>query len=63
MPSFDGTCSVVSTVASRSKRANSIRVNQHKGSKVTVPGFGTITESATGDLRVDYNDGSILIVS
>ncbi|CAK9819363.1 Serine/threonine-protein kinase PLK4 [Anthophora plagiata] len=63
MPSFDAS-SVISTVASRSRKMNSIRnMNNNISYKVGVPGVGTATQLSTGDIRVDYKDGSSLTVS
>jgi hypothetical protein len=62
MPSFDATCSMVSTINSRSRRSNSVRAPQSKVTKVNVPGIGTATQTPTGDIRVDYKDGSALTV-
>lgn len=64
MPSFDASCSVISTVASRSRKMNSIRnSNTSNFNKVVVPGVGTATQLSTGDIRVNYKDGSALTVS
>ncbi|XP_076277413.1 polo like kinase SAK [Lasioglossum baleicum] len=63
MPSFDAS-SVISTVASRSRKMNSIRnSNTSNFSKVVVPGVGIATQLSTGDIRVNYKDGSALTVS
>ncbi|KAG7206897.1 hypothetical protein KM043_000794 [Ampulex compressa] len=63
MPSFDASCSVVSTVPSRSRKMTSVRTSNHIVNKVTVPGVGTATQLPSGDVRVDYKDGSALTVS
>ncbi|XP_043289776.1 serine/threonine-protein kinase PLK4 [Venturia canescens] len=63
MPSFDGTCSVVSTVTSRSRRSNSLRASSCSMNKVAVPGIGVATQLPSGDVRVNYKDGSTLTVS
>ncbi|OXU23422.1 hypothetical protein TSAR_006105 [Trichomalopsis sarcophagae] len=63
MPSFDATCSMVSTVNSRSRRSNSVRLHQSKAIKVNVPGVGTAIQMPSGDIRVDYKDGSVLTVT
>ncbi|CAL7936789.1 unnamed protein product [Xylocopa violacea] len=62
MPSFDAS-SVISTVASRSRKMNSIRNENNNTYKVAVPGIGTATQLSSGDIRVDYKDGSTLTVS
>lgn len=63
MPSFNASCSVVSTVASRSRRSNSVCVSTNMGNnKITIPGVGVATQLSTGDVRVDYGDGSTLTV-
>ena len=62
MPSFDAS-SVISTVASRSRKMNSIRNSNNGITKVVVPGVGTATQLSSGDIRVDYKDGSALTVS
>lgn len=63
MPSFDGTCSVLSNATTRSRRSNSVRVSACNMNKVTVPGVGVATQLPSGDVRVDYKDGSTLTVS
>lgn len=63
MPSFDASSSVISTVASRSRKMNSIRNSNNGVNKVVVPGVGTATQLSSGDIRVDYKDGSALTVS
>ncbi|XP_012261416.2 serine/threonine-protein kinase PLK4 [Athalia rosae] len=64
MPSFNASCSVVSTVASRSRRSNSVCVSTNlTNNKITIPGVGVATQLSTGDVRVDYGDGSMLTVS
>lgn len=64
MPSFDASCSVISTVASRSRKLNSIRnLNNNNTNKVVVPGVGTATQLSSGDIHIDYKDGSTLTVS
>ncbi|XP_076642183.1 polo like kinase SAK isoform X1 [Halictus rubicundus] len=64
MPSFDASCSVISTVASQSRKMNSIRnSNTSNFNKVVVPGVGTATQLSSGDIRVNYKDGSALTVS
>ncbi|XP_053974989.1 serine/threonine-protein kinase PLK4 [Hylaeus volcanicus] len=62
MPSFDASCSI-STVASRSHKMNSIRNLSNNMSKVVVPGIGTATQLSSGDIRLDYKDGSTLTVN
>lgn len=62
MPSFDGSCSVVSTMASRSRKINSTH-SFNNANKVAVPGIGFATTLSSGDIRVDYKDGSALTVS
>ncbi|XP_034196457.2 polo like kinase SAK [Osmia lignaria lignaria] len=61
MPSFDAS-SVISTVASRSRKLNSIR-NLNNTNKIAIPGIGTATQLSSGDIRVDYKDGTALTVS
>lgn len=62
MPSFDAS-SVISTVASRSHKMNSIRNLNTNTYKIMIPGIGTATQLSSGDIRVDYRDGSALTVS
>lgn len=62
MPSFDAS-SVISTVASRSRKMNSIRNIGNSFCKVSIPGIGTATKLSSGDIHVDYRDGSTLTVS
>ncbi|XP_023248429.1 serine/threonine-protein kinase PLK4 isoform X2 [Copidosoma floridanum] len=61
--SFDATCSMVSTVNSQSRKSNSVRVSQTKVTKINVPGIGTAIQTPSGDIRVDYKDGSVLTVT
>ncbi|KZC12596.1 Serine/threonine-protein kinase PLK4 [Dufourea novaeangliae] len=64
MPSFDASCSVISTVASHSRKMNSMRNSSTTNTnKVVVPGVGTATQLSSGDIRVNYKDGSALTVS
>ncbi|KAK2581919.1 hypothetical protein KPH14_002374 [Odynerus spinipes] len=63
MPSFDATCSVASTTASRSRKMNSVRSTSSGIEKVTVPGIGIAMQLPSGDIRIDYKDGSTLTVS
>ncbi|EZA49997.1 Serine/threonine-protein kinase PLK4 [Ooceraea biroi] len=64
LPSFDATCSVVSTVASRSRKMSSMHSSScNNANKVAVPGIGFATKLSSGDIRVDYKDGSALTVS
>ncbi|XP_011637322.1 serine/threonine-protein kinase PLK4 [Pogonomyrmex barbatus] len=63
LPSFDATCSVVSTVTSRSRKMNSMHNSHNNVNKVAVPGIGIATKLSSGDIRVDYKDGSALTVS
>ncbi|XP_046626383.1 serine/threonine-protein kinase PLK4 isoform X1 [Neodiprion virginianus] len=64
MPSFNASCSVVSTVASRSRRSNSVCVSTNiTNTKISIPGVGVATQLSSGDVRVDYSDGSTLTVS
>jgi len=62
LPSFDATCSVVSTVTSKSRK-NFKHNSNNNISKVIVPGIGFATKLSSGDIRVDYKDGSALTVS
>lgn len=62
MPSFDAS-SVISTVASRSRKMNSIRNSNNSVNKIVVPGVGIATQLSSGDIRVDYKDGTALTVS
>ena len=62
MPSFDAS-SVTSTVASRSRKANSIRNISNSFCKIAVPGIGTATQLSSGEIHVNYKDGSTLTVS
>lgn len=61
MPSFDAS-SVTSTVASRSRKANSIRNISNSFCKIAVPDIGTATQLSSGEIHVNYKDGSILTV-
>ncbi|XP_072745966.1 serine/threonine-protein kinase PLK4-like [Anoplolepis gracilipes] len=63
VPSFDGSCSVVSTMTSRSRKVNSAHNFNNNANKVVVPGIGLATKLSSGDIRVDYRDGSALTVS
>ncbi|XP_071566402.1 serine/threonine-protein kinase PLK4 [Temnothorax nylanderi] len=64
LPSFDASCSVVSTTTSRSRKMNSMHnSNHHNVTKVAVPGIGFVTKLSSGDIRVDYRDGTALTVS
>ncbi|XP_063987432.1 serine/threonine-protein kinase PLK4 [Diachasmimorpha longicaudata] len=63
MPSFDATCSVVSGVTTRSRKTNSMRVSTYNFNKVNVPGIGVATQMPSGDIKVEYKDGSSLMVS
>lgn len=63
MPSFDATCSMVSAITSKSKRAASVRSSNYIFNQVTVPGIGIATQLPSGDVKVEYNDGSSLTVS
>ncbi|XP_043253044.1 serine/threonine-protein kinase PLK4 isoform X2 [Colletes gigas] len=63
MSSFDATCSVISTVASRSRKMNSMRNSSNNTNNVVIPGVGTATQLSSGDIRLDYKDGSALTVS
>lgn len=62
MPSFEATCSMMSGMTTRSKRINSVRVSHYNFNKVTVPGVGIATQMPSGDVKVDYRDGSCLTV-
>ncbi|XP_025264151.1 serine/threonine-protein kinase PLK4 isoform X2 [Camponotus floridanus] len=62
LPSFNGSCSVVSTMTSRSRKMNSMH-SLNNANKVAVPGVGFATRLSSGDIRVDYKDGSALTVS
>jgi len=61
MPSFDASCSVMSTGTSRSRNMNSMRNSNHN-MKIAVPGIGLVTKLSSGNIRVDYQDGSALTV-
>ncbi|XP_058794840.1 serine/threonine-protein kinase PLK4 [Phymastichus coffea] len=66
MPSFDATCSMTSTINpgfSQLRRANSLRVSQSKAVKISIPNIGTAVQTPSGDIRVDYKDGSVLTVT
>uniref|UniRef100_A0A6V7J665 POLO box domain-containing protein n=1 Tax=Bracon brevicornis TaxID=1563983 RepID=A0A6V7J665_9HYME len=63
MPSFDATCSVVSAITTRSRKAAPTGRSTYNYNRVTVPGIGTATQLPTGDIKVEYKDGSILTVS
>lgn len=63
LPSFDGSCSVVSTMTSRSRKTNSAHNFNNNANMVAVPGIGFIRELSSGNIRVEYKDGSALTVS
>ncbi|XP_031844945.1 polo like kinase SAK isoform X2 [Nomia melanderi] len=63
MPSFDASCSVISTIASHTRKLNSIKNSNTSSMKIIVPGVGTATQLSSGDIRVNYKDGSTLTVS
>ncbi|KAJ8668601.1 hypothetical protein QAD02_010264 [Eretmocerus hayati] len=64
MPSFDATCSMVSSmINSRSRKTNSSRISQSKGVRVNIPGIGTAHQTPSGDIRVEYADGSVLTMT
>ncbi|XP_032670106.1 serine/threonine-protein kinase PLK4 isoform X2 [Odontomachus brunneus] len=63
LPSFEASCSVVSTITSRSRKTNSMYSSNNNTNKVAVPGIGFATKFTSGDIRIDYKDGSALIVS
>ena len=63
MPSFTATCSIMSNSNSRVKRTSSLRVSQQNPTKVNVPGIGTAIQTPSGDIRVEFKDGSVLTVS
>ncbi|KAL6427074.1 hypothetical protein ACFW04_009329 [Cataglyphis niger] len=63
LPSFDGSCSVVSTVTSRSRKMNSAHNINNNANMVAVPGIGFASKLSSGDIRVEYRDGSALTVS
>lgn len=63
MPSFDATCSVVSGMTTRSRKVNLSRVSTYNFNKVTVPGVGAATQMPSGDVKVEFKDGSSLTVS
>lgn len=63
MPSFDAS-SVISTVASRSRKMNSVRnTNNNSICKIAIPDICTATQLSSGDIHINYKDGSSLIVS
>lgn len=63
MPSFDAMYSVGSTITSRSRKMNSVHSkNCDIVKKVTVPGIGIAMELPSGDIKIDYKDGSSLTV-
>lgn len=64
LPSFDATCSVASTITSRSRKMNSVHnSNNNNADKVAVPGIGFATQFKSGDIRIDYKDGTALTVN
>lgn len=62
LPSFDTTCSIISTTTSRSRKMNSAYNSNYNASKVAVPGIGFVTKLSSGNIRIDYYDGSAFIV-
>ncbi|CAB0036393.1 unnamed protein product [Trichogramma brassicae] len=63
MPSFDATCSMVSTTLNvPAKNRHSNHFLESKPVKVDVPGIGTGVQMPSGDIRIDYKDGSVLTV-
>ena len=54
---------MVSSVPSRSKISNSFRNSQSRSNKINIPGICTATQMTSGDIKIDYKDGSSIIVS
>lgn len=63
IPSFNATCSMASTTVSRSKLSNSVQMSFSDIKKVMVPGVGVTTQLPSGDIRIDYKDGSAITAS
>ncbi|XP_066589656.1 serine/threonine-protein kinase PLK4 [Prorops nasuta] len=63
MPSFDAMCSVASSVMSKNKLKNSVRQSQCSMSKSTGPGVSAATKMPSGDIKINYTDGSTLTVT
>lgn len=63
MPSFDAIYSAVSTTTSRSRKMNSVYSTNCDVEKVTIPGIGIAMKLPTGDIKIDYKDGSSLTVN
>lgn len=62
MPSFDAIYSAVSTTTSRSRKMNSVYSINCDIEKVTIPGIGVAIQLPSGDIKIDYKDGSSLTV-
>lgn len=63
MPSFDAS-SVISTVTSRSRKMNSVRNTSNNSiCKIAIPDICTATQLSSGDIHINYKDGSSLIVN
>ncbi|XP_047370317.1 serine/threonine-protein kinase PLK4 [Vespa velutina] len=62
MPSFDAIYSAVSTTTSRSRKINSVYSTNCDIEKVTIPGIGIAIKLPSGDIKIDYKDGSSLTV-
>lgn len=60
LPSFD--YSIISTMTSRSRK-NSTHNSNSNMHKIPVPGIDFVTKLLSGDIRVDYMDGSSVTVS
>jgi len=50
-------------MTSRSRKMNSTHNSNNNVYKVAVPGIGFATKFSSGDIRIDYKDGSALTVS
>ncbi|KAL0105998.1 hypothetical protein PUN28_016015 [Cardiocondyla obscurior] len=68
MPSFDATCSVISTTTttSKSRKAN-FSLNSNYNAiivhKIMVPRIGVATTFSSNDIRVDFKDGTALTIN
>ena len=54
---------VSTNLNSRLKNSNVTRVSQTKPVKISLNGIGTAILLPSGDIRIDYKDGSVLTVS
>ncbi|XP_034942136.1 serine/threonine-protein kinase PLK4 [Chelonus insularis] len=63
MPSFDATCSVVSGMTTRSKKTSLRSMPNTYTNKINIPGLGVTTQLPSGEVKVEFKDGTALIMS